>query len=274
MRALTILACISTLLMAGCPAPQATPPAAIRAAWPVTFEDDFDGTEIDTAKWEVRDSDTPRRPGPFGDAYWKAEDCWLDGEGHLVQRGKSLDGTIDYSSGAMRSRGRFEQTFGYFEIRCKLPEKPGWWSAFWLTSETVGNVGEGGRDGTEIDIMESPWPNTGMINQGLHWDGYDSDHRFALHPVPGLWGIQDGYHTFALEWNEDEYIFYVDDRVTWRTTAGGVSQVPAWVLVTCEITTVLGDFGGFWGGDPRDTDWPDYFYVDYVRVYQDPARLK
>ncbi len=274
MRDFPWLVLLAALLLAGCPAPQSTRPEDIRASWPVTFEDNFNGAEIDATKWEVMDSASPRREGPFGDGYWKAADCWLDGEGHLVQRGRAIEGTEDYSSGAMRSRGRFEQAFGYFEIRCKLPEKPGWWSAFWLMSSTVHSIGNDGRDGTEIDIMESPWANTNTINQGLHWDGYGPEHRFSLHPVPGLWGIQDGYHTFALEWTEDEYVFYVDDRVTWRTTAGGVSQVPAWVKVTCEISTELGDFGGFWGGDPRDTDWPDFFLVDYVRVYQDPVRLK
>ncbi len=35
----------------------------------------------------------------------------------------------------------------------------------------VGKVGDGGRDGTEIDIYEKPWLDD-HVQQTLHWDGY------------------------------------------------------------------------------------------------------
>ncbi len=35
-----------------------------------------------------------------------------------------------------------------------------------------------------------------------------------------------GWHTFGLWWKPDEYVFFVDGEETWRTNAGGVSQVP------------------------------------------------
>jgi hypothetical protein len=33
----------------------------------------------------------------------------------------------------------------------------------------------------------------------------------------------DGFHTFALYWKAEEYVFFVDGKETWRTAAGGVS---------------------------------------------------
>jgi hypothetical protein len=42
-----------------------------------------------------------------------------------------------------------------------------------MMSDGVGKVGSGGRDGTEIDIMEKPWRED-RTTQNLHWDGYGS----------------------------------------------------------------------------------------------------
>ena len=51
----------------------------------------------------------------------------------------------------------------------------------------------------------------------------------------------------------------------WRTKAGGVSQVPEFLKLTEEI--------GKWGGDIAKAQLPDYFEVDYVRVYQKPDQI-
>jgi len=52
----------------------------------------------------------------------------------------------------------------------------------------------------------------------------------------------------------------VDGKEVWRTKAGGVSQVPEYLKLTEEI--------GEWGGDITKAQLPDFFEVDYVRVYE------
>ena len=42
----------------------------------------------------------------------------------------------------------------------------------------------------------------------------------------------DGWHTYSLWWKADEYVFFVDGRETWRTTAGGVCQVPLYLKLS------------------------------------------
>ena len=42
----------------------------------------------------------------------------------------------------------------------------------------VNKVGDEGRDGTEIDIVEIPWRD-GKVTFNLHWDGYGKDHKSA-----------------------------------------------------------------------------------------------
>lgn len=113
------------------------------------------------------------------------------------------------------------------------------------------------RDGTEIDIMEKPWLDD-RITQNVHWDGYGEHHRHKGTTV-NVPGIMEGWHTFALWWKADEYVFYVDGKETWRTDAGGVCQVPLYIKLSDEI--------GDWAGDITKVKLPDRFLVDYVRVY-------
>jgi len=226
------------------------PPIPDGKMWKLAWSDEFDGTEIDQSKWEIM-GDWKRRDG-----FWVKEDSYLDGKGNLLLRTKK-DGER-YTSGAMRTKDKFEHKFGYWVCRCKFPEQEGHWPAFWLYISSVGKVGDEGRDGTEIDIMEKPWRED-KITQNLHWDGYGKEHKSAGSGQITIPGISEGFHTFALHWTPEEYVFYVDGKETWRTSAGGVSQVPEYAKLTEEI--------GKWGGDITKATLPDYFVVDYVRVY-------
>jgi alpha-L-fucosidase len=218
-------------------------------AWKLVWSDEFEGSEVDQSKWELM-GDWKRRDG-----FWVKEDSYLDGRGNLILRTKK-DGDR-YTSGAVRTKGKFEHRFGYWVCRCKFPKEQGHWPAFWLYIGSVGKVGHAGRDGTEIDIMEKPWCED-RITQNLHWDGYGKDHRSdgKTFDFPG---VSEGFHTFGLHWTPEEYVFYIDGKETWRTRAGGVSQVPEYAKLTEEI--------GEWGGDIKKANLPDYFTVDYVRVY-------
>jgi alpha-L-fucosidase len=226
------------------------PPVPDGKMWKLAWHDEFDGTQIDQSKWEIM-GDWKRRDG-----FWVKEDSYLDGKGNLLLRTKK-DGER-YTCGAIRTKGKFEHKFGYWVCRCKFPTQEGHWPAFWMFIGSVGKVGDEGRDGTEIDIMEKPWRED-KITQNLHWDGYGKEHKHAGTGQITIPGVSEGFHTFALYWTPEQYVFYVDGKETWRTSAGGVSQVPEYAKLTEEI--------GKWGGDITKADLPDYFVVDYVRVY-------
>ncbi len=251
------------LVSANAAAEEFLPPVSEGKTWKLIWSDEFDGPKIDESKWEIM-GDWKRRG-----AYWFKEDSYLDGKGNLLLRTKK-DGDR-YTSGAVRSQGKFEHTFGYWVCRCKFPTQEGHWPAFWLFARPgVGKVGNEGRDGTEIDIMEKPWRED-RITQNLHWDGYGAAHKDAGGKITQVPGVSKGFHTFALHWTPEEYVFYVDGNETWRTRAGGVSQVGEFIKLAEEI--------GDWGGDITKAKLPDYFTVDYVRVYEtvekdDPAAHK
>lgn len=217
-------------------------------AWKLVWQDEFNGTQLDESKWEVPEN--RRRDG-----FWSRKAISLDGKGNLVI--SALKEGDKFLDGCVRTRGKFEHAFGYFVARTKFQKEEGHWTAFWMYAPSVGKIGNEGRDGTEIDIMEKPSLDDEM-NHALHWDGYGKQHRSKAHKfkVPG---IMDGYHDFALWWTPSEYVFYVDGKETWRTDAGGVCQVPLYLKLSDEI--------GKWAGDIKKAKLPDEFLVDYVRVY-------
>jgi beta-glucanase (GH16 family) len=224
------------------------PSAPEGRTWKLIWQDEFDGTTLDASKWDIPEYN--RRDG-----YWSRKAISLNGNGHLVM--SVLKDGDKYLDGCVRTKDKFEHSFGYYVARIQLQKQQGHWSAFWIMGSGVGQVGNDGRDGTEIDIMEKPWLDD-RINCALHWDGYGKDHKSkgTIVQVPG---VMEGFHTFGLWWKSDEYVFYVDGKETWRTSAGGVSQVPEYLKLSDEI--------GNWAGDIKKAELPDQFLVDYVRVY-------
>lgn len=215
--------------------------------WKCVWQDEFNGRKLDESKWEVPE-------GRRRDGWWSSKAVSVEG-GNLVistlkQGGRFLDACV-------RTRRKFEHAQGYYVARIRLQKQHGHWSAFWLYNASVGKVGDEGRDGTEIDIMEKPWLDD-RVQQTLHWDGYGKAHKSKgqIRTVPG---VMEGYHTFAIWWKLDEYVFYVDGKETWRTSAGGVCQVPLYIKLSDEI--------GKWAGEIGTAELPDRFLVDYVRVY-------
>jgi len=256
----------------------------------LTWSDEFDGTELDRTKWQTEWWVTERKGG-----YWH-EDMVSVKDGNLIITTAYFDEPLEnryyeqwkdeinfkeYKPGwytaCISSQDRFTQTYGYYEIRCILPKSTGMWSAFWMMNGGVVNVDGSGQDGTEVDIFESmyykdEWIGYGdCIISGIVYDGYGPETQNASIDKWYANNPYEEYNTYGLEWNEDEYIFYINGVETGRITAGGVSQNPEWLLVSCEVA---GENGvahadrhgtGKMSMEPGDTA---EFIVDYVRVYQ------
>ena len=236
------------------------------------WSDEFEGTGVpDGSKWERQEYN--RRNNDNGpDGWWSNEDSYLDGNGNLVIRVRKIENknddsdSCDFSVGMVRSKGKFEQLYGRFEISCQLPSQPGWWVAFWMMQGCVSCVGNGGVDGTEVDIMEGfGWTN--RVQHAFHWDGYGDAHKSMGHTEVPV-GIRNGFHTFTMDWYPEMYVFYIDGEETWRSEGGGVCNQPGYIKVTGEISTEDWAIGSGWAYDPAKAAYPDSFVVDYVRVYE------
>lgn len=257
-RALLPLAC-GAVLLAALAAP-AAPPDGYRLAW----SDEFDGTALDTNKWEHR------HPGKRRDAINSAEAVSVGG-GQLTIATWTAGGK--HHTGMIATHGRFERTVGYWEARIRFDDSPGEWSAFWIHSDRMGRpVGDPASAGMELDVVEHRVRDKGgkdisdTIQHNVHWDGYGRDHKSKGFTTPAL-GLGRGFHTYGLEWTEKEYRFYVDDKLTW-TAPTPVSRHPQFILLSSEIE----DKG--WAGNIPDGGYGSRessktrMVVDYVRYYE------
>ena len=232
----------------------------------LVFEDEFNGTELDTDVWEYR-GNGPRRGGFNSDSQVKVEN------GNMVMTGEYLtDGSYGegWYTGMIKLKERYCK--GYFEIRCIVNADPGYWSAFWLQADApyTASVSKGGVGGAEIDIFESlsydEILGKDSVVQTIHCAGVDGvEEEFQSERLGNFYGnnIYEEYNTYGLEWTEDEYIFYVNGVETRRTSFGnGVSEVPEDVIVSLEIP----DEDKLSGLDKDN--YSTEFIVDYVRIYQ------
>ncbi|GEM_PF-414744 len=238
----------------------------------LTFADEFDGNKIDRNIWNTCEGE--RKGG-----YWHSSQTSVR-DGNLVIRTEyNQDGAYGpgYYTGNVRTKYSFMQKYGYFECRCILPAAEGLWSAFWLFSPTIKDYVPG-KQGTEIDIFESPmWYRgnrgleNGLVTSNLHYGGYGLGHRYKNVTVAKANNPYSEYNTYGMEWNEDGYTFYVNGKKTGFSRFGGVSEVPEYVKLTVEVDGVDGKPYPGWSGlitanDPGAI--PAEFLVDYVRVYQ------
>ncbi len=125
----------------------------------LTWADEFDGNSLDRTKWGGHyfwgEESAVRKGG-----YWDLSLAGVkDGSLHIATKyypeGLNSNGKPGWYTCGIDTRGRFEQKFGYFEVRCILPKGVGLWSAFWVHCDGVSSVDNEGRDGTEIDVFES-----------------------------------------------------------------------------------------------------------------------
>lgn len=254
---------ISSMKVLAAP-PTPTTPIAPSADRVMVWNDEFNGSSIETNKWEILQK--IKRTDPSGrDAWWLTKNAYVNGTGTLVIRTtKEPDGS--YAGACIRTKGKFERAFGYYEARIRLAKQQGHWGAFWLFAESVNNVNGDGTDGTEIDVMEYPYAGRGTtqdqdkVQAALHYDGYGTFHHQTWETITGLNLNNDKFHTFGVEWTPTKYRFIYDGKLVWEETVfGGISKVPQHILISDEI--------GIWGGDIRLAALPDRMYVDYVRVY-------
>jgi beta-glucanase (GH16 family) len=230
-----------------------TPPDG--RTWRMVWNDEFNAPAVDPSKWTIL-------VGPRAGGYVTPRNVAVK-NGFLHLAVGALGDKM--STGSLDSRGKTAFRYGYFEIRCKLPLRPGGHRpAFWLTSPSVNQVGDAGRDGTEIDIFEAPG-RSGHVDINLHWDGYGFDKKSFHYAVPKPIDYLK-FHTYGLWWSPDRYRFYIDGDLVLTTREGGVSQAPESVLVTDEVLET--DRLAAANMAMIRNGFVDDFVVDYVRVYQ------
>ena len=232
-----------------------------------TFSDEFESEKLDNHNWYY----CPQQQRQDAGGWWSNSCSTFEDGNYVITCTTKEDGTP--ISGGIRSLGKFEQTYGLYNIRFKVEKAEGLWYAFWLMTDKMSDatVGNGATDGAEIDIIEVV-PHDKAYYTTIHWDGYGENLK-SKHPKGK--SINDSfygtYHDLWFLWDENGYKLYMDGtdsahliyNMPGAQYGDGTCQVPCYLKITAEF--------GLWAGADNldETQLPAHFYVDYVRVYKE-----
>jgi beta-glucanase (GH16 family) len=312
---------LSTIALVGCGGssaetetkPDKIDPQLPVSDWGLVWSDEFDGTAINSQNWthEVNcDGGGNQEKQCYTDS---ADNSYLaDGMLNIVALPAEEGAALPYTSARMITRYKAGFKYGRVEMRAKVPAGQGSWPAFWMMP-TDEEYGEWPRSG-EIDIFESVNLGVsdaegnvesnvhGTLHYGKSWpDNSSSGKSYSL--ADGA-NPADGFHTYALEWQEGEIRWYMDGylyatqrqssvRYNSKDEAVGLAH-KGWFTEYYE--QVSGELKTFWDTAPFDKEfylilnfavggsWPENvnelgvdatafhadnkFEVDYVRVYE------
>jgi len=240
--------------------------------WTLVVADEFDG-EVDTAPdssfwtYDVGGDGFGNQQLEFNTD--RVENVSLDGEGHLriIAREESFRGN-QYTSGRIKTEGLFEQKYGRFEARIKLPSGAGLWPAFWMLGADFPEVGWP-RSG-EIDIMEFIGRNPTRVFGSLHGPQYSGAEAFSRETeLPDGGSFADDFHVYSVDWDPGRIAFRVDGELYQTRTSAEINAEGPWVFDDEFFILLNLAVGGTLGGPVSpDTEFPAIMLVDYVRIYE------
>jgi beta-glucanase (GH16 family) len=249
-----------------------------------TFEDNFDGSEVDHRKWSTGDignSIEDRTLVGNAEREVYVDPDWLgmniqpitqaggvlrltanplpDHARALIRariaallperRSPVLD-ALAYSSGRVSTRGSFSQRYGYFEMRARFSPGKGLWPAFWLLP----------ADGSwppEIDVMEVLGHEPDKVYSTIHSKTMPKQGEATkLDPTP------DGYHRYGMMWGPATIDVYIDGAKMHSMKTPPDAHKPMYITANLAV-------GGHWPGDPdASTKFPATMDIDYIRAWQ------
>lgn len=178
----------------------------------------------------------------------------------------------EYTSACIKTVDQFSFKYGIMEVRARIDTSMGSWPAIW----TLG--------------VEKPWPANGEVDV-MEFYRQDDEPKILANAA---WGSEEGweaiwdeesihldyflekdpkwpekFHIWKMEWTEEHIRLYLDDEllneidVDEATYESGFNpfRQPHYILLNLAL--------GSNGGDPASTEFPVYYEVDYVRVFQE-----
>ena len=221
--------------------------------WEISFEDNFSDDTLDLTKWNtsfpwtqvINDELAGYSPTSVS---LKDSNLTITAREEMIFYGGR---TQQYTSGVITTYRKFEQTYGYFELRCRFSKAKGLWPAFWLFSTD---------HSAEIDVMDILGQKPDRVyftlisknaagrptKQNASHEGVD----FSL-----------AFHSVGVKWNPEAIVFYVDGYETASFT-NNIPHKPMYLVTNLAV-------GGRWPGPPDGwTIFPIDFEVDFIRVFK------
>ncbi len=248
--------------------------------YPLAWADEFDRDGLpDGTKWSfdtrMNAEGWPNKERQYY-AYARHKNSRVE-NGHLILQAhhETLNaeeypdwGGQDYTSARLTSRGLGEWTYGFFEIRAKLPCGRGTWPAIWTLSTRPDMKWP--RDG-EIDIMEHVGHDPFRVHGTVHTGAFNHRRKNAKGSHIKRGDVCSEFHRYQMHWTPDWIRIGVDDEVYFEFE-NLKTGYEAWPFDEPQYLILNLAVGGRWAAQKGiDNDaLPRSFEIDYVRVFQDP----
>ena len=256
-----------------------------QSGWQITFEDEFEGTQLNTSNWRPDNNFT----APGAKELYMADAISVHNGSMIITTSKAdligPHGThYSYASGWVSSRAKQFQKFGRFEVRAKMPSfaarNPGHgkkaeaqgWPAHWMmpNPSTSNPPHVCWPVGGEIDILEM-MGGTDILG----WEKMDMTYHWAKECGKDEWGAHrktqghmtkpkkfwtEEFHTYGIEWDATSIKWFVDGKKHNEIKAGTVPtlfipQDPFYMILNTALQR---------NAEPDDKGFPIYQTIDRV----------
>jgi len=241
--------------------------------WKLVWSDEFQGESINEANWNLLVAEA----GRYNEEWQRYADsdanAYVENDCLVIKAIHESDVIApgEYSSARLHTAQKHVWKYGKISARIQLPYGEGIWPAFWMLGA---NIDENGGDtpwprSGEIDILElNGSKNDAVVEANIHYADNSDAHAMLQAPSFKLeqGKFADNFHVFELEWDET--------RIAWLVDGKEYASVP---ISSDELSEFHKEFfillniavGGRYVGQPDITSsFPQYMYVDWVRVYQ------
>ena len=239
---------IVLLLPLSCAAEPELPVQGYQLVW----SDEFDGSTLDTSKWEFRTDDRMWSRQLPGNVSVK--------NGHLILAVKNEEaGAMHHTGAGIISKKAF--LYGYYEARIKVPPGAGWHTSFWMMKHD-GKGGTGPAKTTqELDACENDSVNPLSYGVNVHRWNPPPHKSFGHRSIPSS-DLSKEFHVFGCEFTPKTVTYFLDGKPVQNVPVTGFphGEQNIW------LTTIASWLGGTKAVD--DTLLPSAAEFDYVRYYE------
>lgn len=244
--------------------------------------DEFNGTKIDENYWtllpwpknnleqffayDARNTEIQNGVAVFSmkekDSVYKISSIEVDSS-RIQKKGLKLANGLyrmKYTAGIIISKEKMH--YSLYELRFKVEKGKGVWPSFWFC---------GGYKNEEIDAFELKGEKNDRVHVDTHCPyGCDNGYvnKLGLKTNWGDWVpienyLHEGFNIFLLDWQADALIWYLNGYPI--AYFKGSFKNPMNLYINTQVSS---NYSAFQPGPDETTVFPNYFYVDYIRIWK------
>jgi beta-glucanase (GH16 family) len=254
-------------------------PTGLSGSWTCTFDDEFNGTALDTTKWVPQVTATSGYTSGLTACFVNTPQNISVANGDLQLTALKTaqpftcndpfgNFTTQETSGMVTTYGLFSQTYGAFEVRAEVPPSviEGLQETFWLYPQKQTEYGPW-PDSGEIDFAEfySLFPTLDVPY--IHYNEAAPDPNVTAYDCIILPGT---FNTYTVDWSPGNITVYYNGHVcaddAYNPASPLKSPQPFDQPFFISLTQALGV--GINGYTPGVTQLPATTTIDYVRAWE------